>query len=44
MVCRKAEVPGIRKEDIRVKIHGDRVLMSAPAKQEKDEKNNGKAI
>ena len=40
----KAEVPGVRKEDIKVKIDGDRVSISAETRQEKDEKQNGKVI
>ena len=40
----KAEVPGVRKEDIKVKIDGDRLSISAEHKQESDEKKNGKVV
>ncbi len=40
----RAEVPGVRKEDIKVKIDGDRVSISAEAKKEESEKNHGKVI
>ncbi|ANJ66938.1 hypothetical protein A9404_05700 [Halothiobacillus diazotrophicus] len=33
-----AEIPGFRKEDIQVSVHGDQVVISAEAKQEKAEK------
>jgi HSP20 family protein len=34
----KAEIPGVRKEDINISIDGNRVLISAEVKQEKEEK------
>jgi len=40
----KAEVPGVRKEDIKVKIDGDRLSISAENKKESDEKKNGKVV
>ena len=40
----KAEVPGIKKEDINVQIDGNQVSISAESKQEKDVKENGKVI
>jgi len=40
----KAEIPGVRKEDINVQIDGNQVSISAEAKQEKDVKENGKVI
>jgi len=40
----KAEVPGVRKEDIKVKIDGDRVSISVETRQERDEKKDGKVI
>jgi len=40
----KAEVPGMRKEDIKVKIEGDTVSISAEARQQKEEKKNGKVL
>ena len=40
----KAEVPGIKKEDINVQIEGNQVSITAESKQEKDVKENGKVI
>jgi len=40
----KAEVPGVKKEDINVQIDGNLVSISAEAKREKDVKDNGKVI
>jgi HSP20 family protein len=40
----KAEVPGVKKEDINVQIEGNQVSISAESKQEKDVKENGKVI
>jgi len=40
----KAEIPGVKKEDINVQIEGNQVSISAEAKQEKDVKENGKII
>jgi HSP20 family protein len=40
----KAQVPGVRKEDIKVNIDGDRVSISTESKQATDEKKNGKVI
>jgi len=40
----KAEIPGVKKEDINVQIDGNQVSISAEAKQEKDVKENGKVI
>lgn len=40
----KAELPGIKKEDISVQIEGNQVSIAAEAKQEKDVKENGKVI
>ncbi len=34
----KAEIPGVKKEDIRVEIDGNRVAISAEVKKEKEEK------
>ncbi|HTT13517.1 MAG TPA: Hsp20/alpha crystallin family protein [Burkholderiaceae bacterium] len=39
----KAQIPGVRKEDIRVKIDGDVVSISAETKQQKEEKK-GKVV
>jgi len=40
----KAEIPGVKREDINVQIEGNQVSISAEAKQEKDVKENGKII
>ena len=40
----KAEVPGVKKEDINVQIDGNLVSISAEVKREKDVKDNGKVI
>lgn len=40
----KAQIPGVNKEDIKVKVEGDTVSISASAKQQKEEKKNGKVI
>jgi HSP20 family protein len=40
----KAEIPGVRKEDIDVRIDGDRVTISAETKTEKQEKDKGRVI
>jgi HSP20 family protein len=40
----KAEIPGVKKEDINVQIEGNQVSISAESKQEKDVKENGKVI
>lgn len=40
----KAEVPGMKKEEIKVKIDGDTVSISAESRQQKDEKKNGKVL
>jgi HSP20 family protein len=40
----KAEIPGVKKEDINVQIDGNQVSISAESKQEKDVKENGKVI
>ncbi len=40
----RAEVPGVRKEDIKVKIDGDRVSISAETRHEDKEKSHGKVI
>jgi HSP20 family protein len=40
----KAEIPGVKKEDINVQIEGNQVSISAESKQEKDIKENGKVI
>lgn len=40
----KAEIPGVRKEDIDVRIDGDQVTISAETKTEKEEKDNGRVL
>jgi HSP20 family protein len=40
----KAEIPGVRKEDIDVRIDGNRVTISAEVKKEKEEKDNGRVL
>lgn len=40
----KAEIPGVRKEDIDVRIDGDLVTISAETKTEKEQKDNGRVL
>ena len=40
----KAEIPGVKKDDIHVTIDGNRVSISAEVKQEKEEKEGGRVI
>jgi HSP20 family protein len=40
----KAEIPGVRKEDIHVTIDGNRVSISAETKQEKETKDGERVI
>ena len=40
----KAEIPGVKKEDIKVDITGNQVSISAEIKQEKEEKEGSKVI
>ena len=40
----KADIPGVKKEDIKVDIDGDLVTLKAEAKQEKEEKRGEKVI
>jgi HSP20 family protein len=39
-----ADIPGVKKQDIKVDVEGDQVTLSAEAKQEKDEKKDEKVI
>ena len=39
-----ADIPGVKKEDIKVDVEGDQVTVIAEAKQEKDEKKGEKLI
>ena len=40
----KAEVPGVSKEDIDVRIEGNRVTLSAEVKKDKEEKKDGRVL
>lgn len=40
----RAELPGVKKEDIKVNVDGNRVSISAEVKQEKEEKKGEKVI
>jgi HSP20 family protein len=40
----KAEIPGVKKEDINVQIDGNIVSIGAESKREKEEKEKGKVI
>ena len=40
----RADIPGVKKEDIQVDIAGDQVSLRAEAKQEKEEKKDEKVI
>jgi HSP20 family protein len=40
----KAEIPGVKKDDIHVSIEGNRVSISAEVKKEKEEKEGEKVI
>jgi len=40
----RAEIPGVKKEDIKVQVDGNRVSISAESKQEKEEKKDDKVI
>ena len=40
----RAQVPGVKKEDIHVDIDGDTVSISAETRQEKEERKDGKLL
>jgi len=40
----RAEIPGVRKEDINITIDGDTVAVSAEVKHEKDVKNGDRVL
>jgi HSP20 family protein len=40
----KAQIPGVKKDDIEVKIDGDMVSINAETREEKEEKKNGKLL
>lgn len=40
----KAEIPGVRKEDIHVEIDGPKVMITAEVKKDRDEKKEGRVV
>ena len=40
----RAEIPGVKKEDIHVDIDGNHVSLRAEVREEKDEKNHGRIV
>lgn len=40
----KAEIPGVRKEDIDVRVDGNQVTISAETQSEKEEKKDGRIL
>jgi HSP20 family protein len=40
----KAEIPGVRKEDIHVEVEGPRIMITAEVKKDKEEKKEGRVI
>ena len=40
----KAEIPGVRKEDIDVRVDGNQVTISAETKEEKQQQDNGRVL
>ncbi|TFV99525.1 Hsp20/alpha crystallin family protein [Oxalobacteraceae bacterium OM1] len=40
----KAEIPGVKREDIKIDVHGNRVEISAEVKQEKEEKEGDRVV
>lgn len=40
----KADIPGVRKEDIDVRVEGSRLTISAELKKESEEKNGGRVL
>ena len=40
----RAEIPGAKKEDIRVKVEGNFVSISAEVKKDKEEKSGGRVV
>ncbi|HEV7930661.1 MAG TPA: Hsp20/alpha crystallin family protein [Nitrosospira sp.] len=40
----RAEIPGVKKEDVKVQVEGNRVTISCETKQEKEEKEGERAI
>lgn len=37
----KAEIPGVKKEDIKISVEGNRIAITAEVKEEKDDKSTG---
>ena len=40
----KAEIPGVRKEDIDVRVNGNQVTISDEVKEDKEEKKDGRVL
>jgi HSP20 family protein len=40
----KAEIPGVRKDDIDIRVEGNRVTISAEVKSEKEDKEGGRIL
>lgn len=40
----KAEIPGVRKEDIDVRVDGNQVTIAAEVKQDKEQKEGGRVL
>ena len=40
----KADIPGVRKEDIDIRIDGNQVTIAAEVKQDKEEKKDGRVL
>ena len=40
----KADIPGVRKEDIDVRVDGNRVSITAEVKKETEQKDNGRVL
>jgi HSP20 family protein len=40
----KADIPGVKKEDIEVRIEGNQVTIGAEVKQDKEEKKEGRVL
>ncbi len=40
----KADIPGVRKEDIDVRVDGNQVTIAAEVKQDKEEKKEGRVL
>ncbi|GAB3549810.1 Hsp20/alpha crystallin family protein [Noviherbaspirillum agri] len=40
----KAEIPGVKKDDIKISVEGNKVSIAAEVKQEKEEKSGGNVV